>query len=151
MSSLKINEALFNKLAEILKKHQLGEIEYQDGTFKVRIAARSTIVQHGDTSPQSGMQTDSIPQQQSNLPVDWARHQGALKSPMVGICYLAPEPGSQNFVETGSMVNEGQPILIIEAMKVMNIIKSQRSGKVIHIAVKNGEPVEYGQLLIVIE
>ncbi|MDR1476066.1 MAG: acetyl-CoA carboxylase, biotin carboxyl carrier protein [Holosporales bacterium] len=151
MASFKINEAVFDKLANILKKHQLGEVEYQDSNFKIRIAARNTMMQRGEAY------TEKIPEVADpsttiSVPTDdWTRHSGALKSPMVGVCYLAPEPGAKNFVEIGSEVSEGQPILILEAMKVMNLIKAHKSGKVVHIAVKSSDPIEYGQLLLVIE
>jgi acetyl-CoA carboxylase biotin carboxyl carrier protein len=149
MASIKINEALFDKLAEILEKHQLGEVEYQDGTFRIRVAAKNSGTSKFEDG--SAVRSDSAIHQPENIIEDWGVRQGAMKSPMVGVCYLAPEPGAQNFVDVGSTVKEGQPVLIIEAMKVMNLIKAQKSGKIVHIAVKNGEPVEYGQLLVVIE
>ena len=70
---------------------------------------------------------------------------------MVGTCYLAPEPGAKKFIEIGDTVKKGQPLLIIEAMKVMNYIRAKNEGKVINILVKDAQPVEYGQLLLVIE
>ena len=76
---------------------------------------------------------------------------GAVKSPMVGTVYLAPTPGTPNFVDVGSMVKEGQTVLIIEAMKTMNQIHAPRSGKVTHVFVENGSPVEYGEALLAIE
>jgi acetyl-CoA carboxylase biotin carboxyl carrier protein len=154
MAAFKIDEEIFDKLAEILEKHQLGEVEYQSGNFKIRIAARhNTIAQHAAVTvpPESAAvlppRTHTNEKEEPNL----AQHPGALTSPMVGVCYMAPEPSAPNFVAIGDEVREGQPVLIIEAMKVMNLIKTQKSGKVTHIAVKNGEPVEYGQLLLVIE
>ncbi len=70
---------------------------------------------------------------------------------MVGTCYLAPEPGAKKFIEIGDTVSKGQPLLIIEAMKVMNYIRAKNDGKVINILVQDAQPVEYGQLLLVIE
>ncbi|MDR2598338.1 MAG: biotin/lipoyl-binding protein [Holosporales bacterium] len=151
MASIKINEALFDKLAEILEKHQLGEVEYQDGAFRIRVASKNCRSGPDDGVVSIAKGASPI-HQPSNTPAeDWETRQGAMKSPMVGVCYLSPEPGAPHFVEVGDIVKEGQPILIIEAMKVMNLIKAQKSGKIVHIAVKNGDPIEYGQLLVVID
>ena len=154
MGSFKIDESVFETLAEILKKHGLSEIEYKDGDAKIRIASFSS-----NQSSQENVRYVNVAQSQnfapteniSEKPSDFENHKGALKSPMVGMCYLAPEPGASNFVSIGDMVQEGQPVLVIEAMKVMNLIKAHKSGKVVHIAVNNSDPVEYGQLLLVIE
>jgi acetyl-CoA carboxylase biotin carboxyl carrier protein len=78
-------------------------------------------------------------------------HPGTVKSPMVGTVYMAPSPGSSNFVEVGASVKEGQTLLIIEAMKTMNQIHAPRAGKVTQIFVENGQPVEYGEPLVAIE
>jgi acetyl-CoA carboxylase biotin carboxyl carrier protein len=153
----KIDESIFDKLAEILKKHELKEIEYQQGDIKIRILGkRDREYQHPVYVPKMDLPVNHedqkvIVKSQEDNPVNFGEHQGAMKSPMVGTCYLAPEPGAQNFISVGDTVQEGQSILIIEAMKVMNLMKAQRSGQVIHIAVKSGDPVEYGQLLLVIE
>ncbi|MDR3030884.1 MAG: acetyl-CoA carboxylase, biotin carboxyl carrier protein [Holosporales bacterium] len=151
MASFKIDESVFDKLAEILKKHNLTEIEYKDGETKIRMsmANNSSSV---DTIATLGQAPKSISIEAGPpLPTDFSKHPGALKSPMVGTCYLAPEPGAVNFVSIGDSVQEGQPLLIIEAMKVMNLIKSPKAGKIIHVAVKNSDPIEFGQLLVVIE
>ena len=154
---MKVDEAIFDKLAEILKKHELSEIEYKDDDVKIRLT-RGTVMQ--DASPkkavrelqQSPIEVECSPKEmQKEVKANWSDHSGAVKSPMVGTCYLAPEPGAQNFVVLGDMVQKDQPLLIIEAMKVMNLIKAPRDGKIVHIAVSNAEPVEYGQLLVVIE
>jgi acetyl-CoA carboxylase biotin carboxyl carrier protein len=78
-------------------------------------------------------------------------HPGAVRAPMVGTVYLTPEPGAQPFVTHGSEVREGQTLLIIEAMKVMNPIRASRSGRIAKLLVANGDPVEYGELLLIIE
>ena len=154
---MKIDEAVFEKLAEVLKKHDLSEIEYKENDVKIRLgrtissysAAQSTepIIEKREIET-----VESITEaKHEEKPEDWSTHPGAVKSPMVGTCYLAPEPGAQNFVAVGDAVTKDQPLLIIEAMKVMNLIKSPKDGKVVHIAVENAKPVEYGQLLVVIE
>ncbi|MDR3224615.1 MAG: acetyl-CoA carboxylase, biotin carboxyl carrier protein [Holosporales bacterium] len=143
-----VNEQTFDKLAEILKKHSLAEIEYSRFGTKIRISS---------VGPRSKMTVGSEDEKQDvvqDAPVkcdDYSKHPGAFKSPMVGICYLSPEPGAKNFVSVGDEVQEGQPILIIEAMKVMNLIKSPKAGRLIHMAISNSMPVEFGQLLAVIE
>ncbi|MDR0744813.1 MAG: acetyl-CoA carboxylase, biotin carboxyl carrier protein [Holosporales bacterium] len=147
MASFKIDELVFDKLAEILQKHNLAEIEYKKGDIKFRIVAPQ--------SQQLAETLSSPPKSDSIIPEhdqkeDYSKHPGALKSPMVGMCYLAPEPNAPNYVSLGDNVQEGQPLLIIEAMKVMNIIKAPKSGNIIHIAIQNAAPVEFGQLLLVI-
>ncbi len=154
MSSSKFDEKVFEKLAEILKTNDLTEIEYNEGETKIRIARQLSekvsyiqqapaVLQHSE--PSTGNQ-DKCEQK-----TDYKSQPGAVVAKMVGTCYLAPEPGAKKFVELGNEVNEGDPLLIIEAMKVMNIIKAHVKGKIVHIAAKDGEPVEFGQLLMVIE
>ncbi len=157
MASFKIDESVFDKLAGILKKHELSEIEYVDGDVKIRIASSSNkvcenirFVDNNNSSSQNKQNTD-VNIIDNNNTDNLLNHKGALKSPMVGTCYLSPEPGAKPFVMVGDNVQEGQPVLIIEAMKVMNLIKAHKSGKIIHIAVNNAEPIEFGQLLLVIE
>ena len=165
MASLKIDEDVFDKLAEVLKKHNLNEIEYKNGDVKIRLSAGVDNARGGKVdvvvpepatiaisqaeiqTPEKSVASASV----SANPEDFSTHPGAVKSPMVGTCYLAPEPGAGNFVALGDSVQEGQPLLIIEAMKVMNLIKAPKAGKVIHIAVSNSDPIEFGQLLVVIE
>jgi acetyl-CoA carboxylase biotin carboxyl carrier protein len=154
MAFLKVDEAVFDKLAEILKKHNLSEIEYKRWGTKIKITASSsedrsilkTVCLTNHIEERVTETKDSSPPELS-----YDNHTGAVKSPMVGTCYMAPEPGAQNFVNVGDMVQEGQPLLIIEAMKVMNVIKAPKSGKIIHIAITNTNPVEFNQLLMVIE
>ena len=137
MASLKIDETVFDKLAEVLKKHNLSEIEYKNGDVKIRLLAGGTktqMVKVDDVPvavPQEELQTPEESAEQTPAQeevVDFSKHPGAVKSPMVGTCYLAPEPGAGNFVALGDSVQEGQPLLIIEAMKVMNLIKAPKAG-----------------------
>jgi acetyl-CoA carboxylase biotin carboxyl carrier protein len=78
-------------------------------------------------------------------------HAGAVRAPMVGTVYLTPEPGAAPFITVGAEVREGQTLLIIEAMKVMNPIRASRSGRIAKLLVTNGDPVEYGELLLIVE
>ena len=154
MSSLKFDEKVFEKLAAILKTNDLTEIEYNEGETKIRMTRQQVnreivcSTQQLQTVVQNSNDKRIENEQQ---PQDYTNHPGAVTAKMVGTCYLAPEPGAKTFVEIGSEVMEGDSLLIIEAMKVMNIIKSPIGGKVVHIAVQDGEPVEFGQLLVVIE
>ncbi|GHT89274.1 acetyl-CoA carboxylase, biotin carboxyl carrier protein [Alphaproteobacteria bacterium] len=154
MASFKIDEKIFDKLSEILKKHNLSEIEYKDGDVSIRISAYNAQHNVQNAAPQVIQQLPPATAQEESIQnekIDYKLHPGALKSPIVGTCYLSPEPGSANFVSLGDDVLEGQPVLIIEAMKVMNYIKAHKSGKIVHIAVETGSPIEYAQLLLVID
>ena len=135
---------LIRTLAALLTETGLTEIEYAIGERRIRIArvpggaglaATSTVA----TSP-------IVPA--SSAPVD---HPGAVRAPMVGTAYLAPQPGDAPFVRLGDSVTEGQPLLIIEAMKVMNQIRAHRPGRIGQILVADAQPVEYGALLMMIE
>ncbi len=149
---------LISSLAEILNKTGLTEIELDRRGTKFRVAKTVTAV--------TTMQAPPPPAVHSHVhvaPADVGSsgpgaakpaggdHPGTVKSPMVGTVYLAPTPGSPNFVDVGAMVKEGQTLLIIEAMKTMNQIHAPRSGKITHVFVENGHPVEYGEALVAIE
>ena len=148
---IKIDDIVFDKLAKILKENDLSEIEYKEGEVKIRLSRMiGNVIQTTVKTPEemSSSKEEKIKETQI---LDWSDHPGAVKSPIVGTCYLAPEPGAQNYIAVGDVIQKDQPLMIIEAMKVMNLIKSPREGKVVHIAVANTEPIEYGQLLVVIE
>ncbi len=150
--ALKIDESVFDKLAEVLKKHNLTEVEYKYGDTKIRLSSSNCSQNSTPIIQQKTVieeQTKLIENEQKEK--DYSNHPGAVKSPMVGTCYMASEPGASPFISLGDSVQEGQPLLIIEAMKVMNLIKSPKAGKVVHIAVSNSDPIEFGQLLVVIE
>jgi acetyl-CoA carboxylase biotin carboxyl carrier protein len=149
---------LIRELANLLRETGLGELEIQDKNIRVRLARNLQhvrgVVPYSDadfaplnstsvTSGEHAAVADEV--------VDLASHPGAVKSPMVGTAYLAPALGAANFVEIGKEVKEGQTIIIIEAMKTMNQIHAPRSGRVSHIFVDNGQPVEYGEPLLIIE
>jgi acetyl-CoA carboxylase biotin carboxyl carrier protein len=143
-----IDEALVRQMAQLLTETGLTEIEYGGKDWHLRVARQQAPV--NVSSPTATVPVTPV----AVAPAAEARRAdsaGALKSPMVGTVYLAPEPGAANFVKAGDKVREGQTVMIIEAMKVMNPIPAPRSGTVVEIAVANGEPVEYGQLLAVVE
>jgi acetyl-CoA carboxylase biotin carboxyl carrier protein len=148
---------LIRELANLLRETGLGELEIQNKNIRVRLARSSPHIQN--LVPHQTADVNSVSSAaaaESNLPsaaepVDLAAHPGTIKSPMVGTAYLAPAPGAANFVEIGKHVKEGQTIIIIEAMKTMNQIQAPRAGRISHIFVENGQPVEYGEPLLIIE
>lgn len=150
MSNLDIDPELVRKLAALLKETGLNEIEYAEGDKRIRvsagIAAQPTYVQVGAAPSPSHLPANSSPveiikPEISGTPVD---------SPMVGTVYLAPEPGKPPFVNVGDIVKQGDTLLIIEAMKVMNPIKATKGGKILDIHVSDAQPVEFGETLMVI-
>jgi acetyl-CoA carboxylase biotin carboxyl carrier protein len=146
----KVDRELIRELAEILKETDLTEIEYEVGGAKVRVAR--SVVQSVIAAPQSvATVSNHASVSNTSAPSDLKSHPGALKSPMVGTVYLAPEPGAPAFVRIGDTVSVGQNLLIIEAMKVMNPIKATNSGIVKQILVRDGEPVEFDTPLLIIE
>jgi acetyl-CoA carboxylase biotin carboxyl carrier protein len=144
--------SLIRSLAEILNETGLTEIELDHKGAKVRVAKTVTVTANvGAPAP---MHHSPAPMAIANAPVVAAPvgdHPGTLKSPMVGTVYLAPSPGAANFVAVGSVVKQGQPVLIIEAMKTMNQIVAHKAGSVTQIIVENSSPVEFGEPLLVIE
>jgi acetyl-CoA carboxylase biotin carboxyl carrier protein len=156
--------AFIQALAELLNKNDLTELsvkrEYgEDDSLDVRVVKQSNIVTTSFASPAPTM-AHHVPATTAAAAVsaaaaaaaeDPAQHPGAVTSPMVGTVYLSAEPGSTPFVAVGSMVTEGQTVLIIEAMKTMNHIPAPRAGTVKRILVADGNPVEYGAPLMIIE
>jgi acetyl-CoA carboxylase biotin carboxyl carrier protein len=145
-----VDQALIRDLAGILNETDLTEIEVEQGDLRIRVSRAAAPFYA--TAPQM-----MAPQQQApvSAPVAAVAASGpsanAVPSPMVGTVYFAPAPGANAFIELGAKVKEGQTILIIEAMKTMNQIPAPRSGTVTAILVEDGQPVEYGEALVVIE
>ena len=135
-------------LAEILADTGLTEIEVETKDGRVRIARTPAAITQQLAAPAMA------PPPAAAIPAaaaDDAKHPGAVLSPMVGVCYLAPEPGAAAFVTIGQSVAIGQTLLLIEAMKTYNQIRAQKAGTVLRILVEPGQPVEYGQPLLVLE
>jgi acetyl-CoA carboxylase biotin carboxyl carrier protein len=130
---------LIRTLAALLTETGLTEIEYAVGDRRVRVARAAGGQAAGFSAPILPAAAGSI------------EHPGAVKAPMVGTAYLAPQPGAPPFVQLGDNVTEGQPLLIIEAMKVMNQISAHRPGRVAQIVVADAQPVEFGAVLMLIE
>lgn len=145
-----VDEALLKNLADFLKKEDLGEIEVESDGVRVRLVRNGTAMVRtpaADSASAAGQAGAS----QSGDSQDNAIHPGAVKSPLVGTAYLAPEPGAKAFVQIGDTVSEGQTLMIVEAMKTMNPIQAPQAGVVKEILVSNGQPVEYGEPLIIVE
>ena len=146
---------LIRSLAGILNDTGLTEIELDKQGTRFRVCKKAAAIAH--VSAPAPAPIHHAPHLVAPLPVAPAAkaadadHPGTVKSPMVGTVYRAPTPGAANFVDVGSEVKEGQTLLIIEAMKTMNQINAPRAGKVTHVFVDNGHPVEYGEALVVIE
>ena len=139
------------ELAELLSETGLTEIEVEAGDIRIKVARQGTavsaVVPQVAAAP-APVEVAPEPKEAAPAPAD---HPGGVKSPMVGTAYLAPEPGSANFVKVGDTVSEGQTILIVEAMKTMNPISATRTGKVTQILISNEQPVEFDEVLMIIE
>ena len=146
-----IDQVLIRDLANILNETDLTEIEVEQDDLRIRVS-RAGTPQYVSAPVPAPVAAVAAPVAAAAAPVAAVRdNKNAVTAPMVGTAYLAPAPGARPFVEVGSNVQEGQTILIIEAMKTMNQIPAPRSGKVTEILVADAAPVEYGEPLIVIE
>jgi acetyl-CoA carboxylase biotin carboxyl carrier protein len=146
------DSALVRELALLLDETSLTEIEIERAGLRLRVARNVSVAA---TMP---MQMAAAPAAlqaaaaaAAPAAADLSKHPGAVTSPMVGTAYWAPEPGAKPFIEVGSKVAVGQTLLIIEAMKTMNQIPSPRAGTVTQIVIEDGQPVEYGEPLVIIE
>ena len=147
---MRVELELVRQLAALLDDTNLSEIEVHDGDRAIRVARQlGGLVA---AAPVAAAPVAAAPAAAAPAPAAaGADHPGAVKSPMVGTAYLSPEPGSANFVAEGKAVKEGDTLLIVEAMKVMNPITAPRAGTVKAILVGNEQPVEYDQPLVIIE
>jgi acetyl-CoA carboxylase biotin carboxyl carrier protein len=148
MTKHQVDADLVRKLAALLDETGLTELEYATNALRVRVAKNHAGVAApaplpAIASPPPGAAVAAAP--------TTAEHPGAVSSPMVGTAYCAPEPGASPFVKVGDTVRVGQTLLIIEAMKVMNPVAAPRAGTVTEILVHDSQPVEYGEVLLVIE
>ena len=145
------DSALVRELALLLDETSLTEIEIERAGLRLRVARNISVaatmpvpVAHAAPAVVAGPAAAAAA-------ADMSKHPGAVTSPMVGTAYWAPEPGAKPFVEVGSKVSVGQTLLIIEAMKTMNQIPAPRSGTVTQILIEDGQPVEFGEPLVIIE
>lgn len=153
---MKIDSEAIRQLSKLLEETGLTEIEVAEGEKMIRVSKGTIQPQASNhaVNAQNIMASDpAIPQvANTSAPVAiGANHPGAVTSPMVGTAYMSPEPNASPFISKGASVKAGDTLLIIEAMKVMNPIKSPKSGTVTQILVEAGKPVEFGEVLVVIE
>jgi acetyl-CoA carboxylase biotin carboxyl carrier protein len=141
---------LIRELATLLDETSLTEIEIEIEGRRFRVARNVNVTASAVASAPAPVVSDH-PEPKRRASEDTGGHPGAVTSPMVGTAYRSPEPGAAPFIEIGSTVKSGQTLLIIEAMKTMNHIPSPQSGKVTAILVEDGQPVEFGEPLVVIE
>ena len=144
------DSALIRELALLLDETSLTEIEIERSGLRVRVA-RNISIAAAMPSYQSAAPMPVVTAAAAAEAADLSKHPGVVPSPMVGTAYWAPEPGAKPFIEVGSKVSVGQTLLIIEAMKTMNQIPSPRSGTVTQILIEDGQPVEFGEPLVIIE
>ena len=141
---MKIDKKLIKELVDNLKEFELTELEYQDGQTKIKVSKASKGIEIGKTS--------SIVSPNKSVLKSSDDGEGVrVKSPIIGTAYLAPEPGAKKFVEIGDKVKKGQTVMIVEAMKTMNHVPSTSDGEVKKILIEDGQPVEFGQTLILLK
>ena len=141
------DSALIRELALLLDETSLTEIEIERAGLRLRVARNISIAASMPSGYQAAAPAAAAPVDIADI----AAHPGVVPSPMVGTAYWASEPGAKPFIEVGSKVSVGQTLLIIEAMKTMNQIPSTRAGTVTQILVEDGQPVEFGEPLVIIE
>ncbi|MBU8876682.1 acetyl-CoA carboxylase biotin carboxyl carrier protein [Reyranella sp. MMS21-HV4-11] len=156
MSKFELDTEFVRKLAAILEETKLGEIELADGDRRIRVARpTASVVQPAPVMMAGAPAAAAAPVVAAGAAPtaagDLSKHPGAVKSPMVGTAYLAPEPGKPNFVSVGDKVTAGQTLLIIEAMKTFNPIKAPKAGTVMQVLIENARPVEFGEPLMIVE
>ena len=138
---MKINKKLIKELVENLEEFKLTELEYSEKDIKIKVSRQIQTSQN--ISP-------DIITEKNNKKVETVSGT-EIKSPIIGTAYLAPEPGAKKFVETGKKIKKGETVMIVEAMKTMNHVPSPKDGVVKSVNVEDGQPVEYGQTLVVID
>jgi acetyl-CoA carboxylase biotin carboxyl carrier protein len=146
LTRIPIDPDTIRALAAVLVETGLTEIEIADKDSRIRVV-RGVVA--NTTVPVTSVAPTAVVT--SPIAVDVAAHPGAVVSPMVGVAYLSPEPGAPAFVSVGQQVTSGQTLLLIEAMKTFNQIKAPKAGTVTAILVQSGAPVEYGEVLIILE
>jgi acetyl-CoA carboxylase biotin carboxyl carrier protein len=150
-SELAVDPDLIRDLARLLDETGLTEIEFERDGARVRVARHAAAAPPPPTPIAVAPINLHAPLAAASGGDDPANHPGVLTSPMVGTAYRGPEPGAKAFVEIGSVVTAGATVLIIEAMKTMNQIPAPRSGRISQILIEDGQPVEFGEPLMVIE
>lgn len=153
MAKMNLDKELIRELNDLLEETGLSEIEISEGRQSVRVSRQSAMaaVAQAIPAPAAPASAADAPASAENNEPPASEAAGAVPSPMVGTVYLAPKPGDPNFVSEGDQVSEGQTLMIVEAMKVMNPIPAPRAGTVTRILVADAQPIEFGEPLLVIE
>ena len=138
---MKINKKLIKELVTCLEENNLSELEYSEKDIKIKVARNSFKEKN----------KIEIPQNKEELKEEKILTGIEIKSPIIGTAYLAPEPGGKKFVEIGKKIKKGDTVMIVEAMKTMNHVPSTKDGVVKNVVVEDGQPVEYGQTLVILE
>ena len=144
---MKINKKIIKELSDYLEEFNLTELEYTDKDTKIKVSKNS--IQISNQSPSSNTHLDQI----LNNKKDNIKDKPGIKitSPIIGTAYHAPEPGAKKFVEVGKKIKKGDTVMIVEAMKTMNHVPSSAEGIVKEVCVEDGQPVEFGQTIIILE
>ena len=138
---MKIDKKLIKELVDNLEEFNLTELEYSEKDIKIKVSRQTKVSQNISSD---------ISTEKNNKKVE-TESGTEIKSPIIGTAYLAPEPGAKKFVETGKKIKKGDTVMIVEAMKTMNHVPSPKDGVVKSVNVEDGQPVEYGQTLVVID
>ena len=149
MAGFDVDANMIRRLAALIDETGLTEIEYDDGRRRIRVARGAPAVSVAPAMAPTV--TVTAPAPAPAVALGDASHPGAITAPMVGTAYLQPDPNAPAFVQIGDTVKKGDTLLIIEAMKVMNQIPAPKAGTVRQILISNGAPVEYGEVLMIIE
>ena len=141
---MKIDKKLIKELVDNLKEFELTELEYGDGQTEIKVSKVSKGIEQVKTSALVSHNKSVLKSTNENEGI-------RVKSPIIGTAYLAPEPGAKKFVEVGDKIKKGQTVMIVEAMKTMNHVPSTSDGEVKKILIEDGQPVEFGQTLVVLK
>ena len=141
---MRIDKKLIKELVDNLKEFELSELEYQEGQTKIKVSKASKLIDQVKTSAVVSPNKSVL---KSSDEIDGVR----IKSPIIGTAYLAPEPGAKKFVEVGDKIRKGQTVMIVEAMKTMNHVPSTANGEVKKVLIEDGQPVEFGQTLVLLK
>ncbi len=151
MTRIPVDPATIRALAQVLTESGLTEIEICDKDTRVRLARTVSAAPVATVTSVAAAAPVAVAAPTPAAPQDLSAHPGAVTSPMVGVAYLAPEPGAAPYITIGQQVSAGQTLLLIEAMKTFNQIKAPKAGTVARILASSGTPVEYGEVLIILE
>ena len=143
---MKIDKKIIKELSDYLKEFNLTEIEITEKDTKIKVSKNNVSISNQPQVISSSAETSSVPSQTQNI-----KSGTEITSPIIGTAYHAPEPGAKKFVEIGKKIKKGDTIMIVEAMKTMNHVPSTADGVVKEICVEDGQPVEFGQTIIILE